>query len=133
MVWGSWQCESSLALLGMARVCAGADELTIRLCASTVRLGQMTNPTRHVVSSADWTVLFVGMMHLFYVVWDYIDERLFDKRNTSDCSQFSELLGWPTSGTCLYAYCRLFGGRSAHEKSSDTLENETIRDVLLIV
>ena len=38
------------------------------------------------------------MMHLFYVVWDYIDERLFDKRNTSDCAQFSELLGWPTSG-----------------------------------
>ena len=47
---------------------------------------------------ADGAVLFVGMMHLFYVVWDYIDERLFDKRNTSDCSQFSELLGWPTSG-----------------------------------
>jgi hypothetical protein len=39
------------------------------------------------------------MMHLYYVVWDYIDERLFDKRNTSDCAQFSELLGWPTSGT----------------------------------
>lgn len=37
-------------------------------------------------------------MHLYYVVWDYIDERLFDKRNTSDCAQFSELLGWPTSG-----------------------------------
>ena len=40
----------------------------------------------------------IGMMHLFYVVWDYTDERLFDKRNTSDCAQFSELLGWPTSG-----------------------------------
>ena len=37
-------------------------------------------------------------MNLFYVVWDYVDERLFDKRNTSDCAQFSELLGWPTSG-----------------------------------
>lgn len=37
------------------------------------------------------------MMNLFYVVWDYVDERLFDKRNTSDCAQFSELLGWPTS------------------------------------
>jgi len=37
-------------------------------------------------------------MNLFYVVWDYIDDRLFDKRNTSDCAQFSELLGWPTSG-----------------------------------
>ncbi|TYJ58296.1 hypothetical protein B9479_000839 [Cryptococcus floricola] len=42
-------------------------------------------------------VIFVGMMNLFYVVWDYIDEKLFDKRNTSDCAQFSELLGWPTS------------------------------------
>lgn len=45
------------------------------------------------------------MMNLFYVVWDYVDERLFDKRNTSDCAQFSELLGWPTScksyPTCL--------------------------------
>jgi hypothetical protein len=38
------------------------------------------------------------MMNLFYVVWDYADEKLFDKRNTSDCAQFSELLGWPTSG-----------------------------------
>ncbi len=35
---------------------------------------------------------------MFYVVWDYVDERLFDKRNSSDCAQFSELLGWPTSG-----------------------------------
>jgi hypothetical protein len=43
-------------------------------------------------------VLLVGIMNLFYVVWDYIDERLFDKRNTSDCAQFSELLGWPSSG-----------------------------------
>jgi hypothetical protein len=37
------------------------------------------------------------MMNLFYLVWDYIDEKLFDKRNTSDCAQFSELLGWPTA------------------------------------
>jgi hypothetical protein len=42
-------------------------------------------------------VLFVGVMNNFYLVWDYIDERLFDKRNTSDCAQFSELLGWPTA------------------------------------
>jgi hypothetical protein len=40
-------------------------------------------------------------MNLFYVVWDYIDEKLFDKRNTSDCAQFSELLGWPTAGKSL--------------------------------
>jgi hypothetical protein len=44
-------------------------------------------------------VLLVGVMNLFYVVWDYIDDRLFDKRNSSDCAQFSELLGWPTSGS----------------------------------
>ncbi|KAL7420691.1 hypothetical protein Q5752_004642 [Cryptotrichosporon argae] len=49
-------------------------------------------------SALRFYVLFVGMMHMFYVVWDYVDERLFDKRNTSDCAQFSELLGWPTSG-----------------------------------
>ncbi len=39
-----------------------------------------------------------GVMHLFYVVWDYTDERFFDKVNSSDCSQFTNLLGWPTSG-----------------------------------
>lgn len=37
------------------------------------------------------------MMNLFYLVWDYVDERLFDKRNTSDCAQFSELMGWTVS------------------------------------
>lgn len=53
---------------------------------------------KHYPDAYPVTVLFVGMMHLFYVVWDYVDERLFDKRNTSDCAQFSELLGWPVSG-----------------------------------
>ncbi|GHJ84781.1 hypothetical protein NliqN6_1183 [Naganishia liquefaciens] len=38
-----------------------------------------------------------GVMHLFYVVWDYTDERFFDKLNASDCSQFSSLLGFPPS------------------------------------
>ncbi|WVQ85004.1 hypothetical protein IAT38_007168 [Cryptococcus sp. DSM 104549] len=47
-------------------------------------------------------VIFVGVMNLFYVVWDYVDERLFDKRNTSDCAQFSELLGWPTSSWAIF-------------------------------
>ncbi|ORX37215.1 peptidase M50B-like-domain-containing protein [Kockovaella imperatae] len=47
-------------------------------------------------------ILFVGVMSLFYVVWDYLDERLFDKRNTSDCAQFSELLGWPISGWAVF-------------------------------
>lgn len=49
------------------------------------------------IDSSDLAVLFVGMMNLFYLVWDYIDEKLFDKRNTSDCAQFSELLGFPIS------------------------------------
>ncbi|OCF35107.1 hypothetical protein I317_01817 [Kwoniella heveanensis CBS 569] len=47
-------------------------------------------------------ILFVGVMNLFYVVWDYVDERLFDKRNTSDCAQFSELLGWPISSWAIF-------------------------------
>lgn len=42
-------------------------------------------------------------MHLFYVVWDYTDERFFDKRNSSDCSQYSELLGLSASGTSIIA------------------------------
>jgi hypothetical protein len=36
-------------------------------------------------------------MHLFYIVWDYTDERFFSKLNSSDCTQFSFLLGWPAS------------------------------------
>ena len=53
------------------------------------------------IDSSDHIVLFVGMMNLFYLVWDYIDEKLFDKRNTSDCAQFSELLGYPSSSESL--------------------------------
>lgn len=36
-------------------------------------------------------------MQMFYIVWDYTDERFFDKANASDCTQFTYLLGWPTS------------------------------------
>jgi hypothetical protein len=57
---------------------------------------------RRRVESSNPVVLFVGMMNLFYLVWDYIDEKLFDKRNTSDCAQFSELLGYPTASKSLY-------------------------------
>lgn len=35
-----------------------------------------------------------GILHLFYTVWDYIDERVFDKPNTSDCTEFAGMLGW---------------------------------------
>jgi hypothetical protein len=31
-------------------------------------------------------------------VWDYIDERLFDKPNTSDCTQFADLTTIPAPG-----------------------------------
>jgi len=43
-------------------------------------------------------VLWVGVLNLFYPVWDYIDERVFDKPNTSDCTQFAEISGYPSSG-----------------------------------
>ncbi|EIW67725.1 hypothetical protein TREMEDRAFT_33284 [Tremella mesenterica DSM 1558] len=49
-------------------------------------------------SALRYYVLFLGVMNLFYSVWDYVDEALYDKRNSSDCSQFSHLLGWPRAG-----------------------------------
>lgn len=42
-------------------------------------------------------VLFVGILHLFYALWDFLDERLFIKENGSDCSQFAKVIGWSPS------------------------------------
>lgn len=38
-----------------------------------------------------WYCLFVGVMHIFYVVWDIADEKFFRKVNDSDCTQFALL------------------------------------------
>ncbi|WWC88456.1 uncharacterized protein L201_003367 [Kwoniella dendrophila CBS 6074] len=77
-------------------------------------------------------VLFVGVMNLFYVVWDYVDERLFDKRNTSDCAQFSELLGWPTSSWFVFWFIydslvftsAIFAGICVFRKTDDQMYRE---------
>nr|XP_019045398.1 hypothetical protein I302_05787 [Kwoniella bestiolae CBS 10118]OCF24328.1 hypothetical protein I302_05787 [Kwoniella bestiolae CBS 10118] len=77
-------------------------------------------------------VLFVGVMNLFYVVWDYIDERLFDKRNTSDCAQFSELLGWPTSSWFIFWFvydslvftAAIFAGICVFRRTDDEMYRE---------
>lgn len=37
-------------------------------------------------------------MNLFYSVWDYLDEALFDKPHTSDCVQFGEMFGMEPAG-----------------------------------
>ncbi|ODN73935.1 hypothetical protein L202_07441 [Cryptococcus amylolentus CBS 6039] len=80
-------------------------------------------------------VIFVGMMNLFYVVWDYIDERLFDKRNTSDCAQFSELLGWPTSSWAILWFIydvlvftsAIFAGIIVFRRTDDQMYAETAK------
>ncbi|WRT67990.1 uncharacterized protein IL334_004965 [Kwoniella shivajii] len=77
-------------------------------------------------------VLFVGVMNLFYVVWDYVDERLFDKRNTSDCAQFSELLGWPTSSWFIFWFVydslvftsAIFAGICVFRRTDDQMYHE---------
>ncbi|KAG8744194.1 hypothetical protein FRC10_010660 [Ceratobasidium sp. 414] len=35
--------------------------------------------------------LFLGIMSVFFVVWDFTDDRFFKKANNSDCEQFSLL------------------------------------------
>ncbi|WVR06535.1 hypothetical protein IAU60_003566 [Kwoniella sp. DSM 27419] len=80
-------------------------------------------------------VLFVGVMNLFYVVWDYVDERLFDKRNTSDCAQFSELLGWPVSSWAVFWFmydslvftAAIFAGIIVFRRTDDQMYYEASR------
>jgi len=36
-----------------------------------------------------WYCLFLGIMHIFYIVWDVSDERFMKKANTSDITQYT--------------------------------------------
>ncbi|OSX64282.1 hypothetical protein POSPLADRAFT_1054898 [Postia placenta MAD-698-R-SB12] len=38
-----------------------------------------------------WYCLFVGVMNVFYVVWDIADDKYFRKTNDSDATQFARL------------------------------------------
>lgn len=38
-----------------------------------------------------WYMLFLGMIHILYVIWDITDEKFFRKAHDSDCTQFSYL------------------------------------------
>ncbi|EGN96597.1 hypothetical protein SERLA73DRAFT_58655, partial [Serpula lacrymans var. lacrymans S7.3] len=38
-----------------------------------------------------WYCLFIGIMNVFYVVWDLADDKFFRKANDSDCTQFAIL------------------------------------------
>ncbi|KAG9010652.1 hypothetical protein FRB94_010129 [Tulasnella sp. JGI-2019a] len=38
-----------------------------------------------------WYALFLGIMHCFFAVLDFVDDRLFKKTNDSDCTQYSLL------------------------------------------
>ncbi|KAK0188790.1 peptidase M50B-like-domain-containing protein [Armillaria mellea] len=42
-------------------------------------------------SALRWYCLFVGIMNIFYAVWDVADDRFFHKTNDSDATQFSIL------------------------------------------
>jgi len=46
-----------------------------------------------------WYCLFIGVMNIFYVVWDFTDERLYRRPNDSDASQFVHIYRG-TSGHC---------------------------------
>ncbi|KAG8900226.1 hypothetical protein FRC01_010213 [Tulasnella sp. 417] len=36
-----------------------------------------------------WYALFLGIMHVFFALWDFTDDRLFKKTNDSDCTQYA--------------------------------------------
>jgi len=38
-----------------------------------------------------WYCLFLGVMNVFYALWDFLDDRFFHKANDSDSTQFSIL------------------------------------------
>ncbi|KAF8582793.1 hypothetical protein K439DRAFT_1413005 [Ramaria rubella] len=40
-------------------------------------------------SALRWYCLFVGVMNIFYVVWDITDDKFYKKRNDSDATQFN--------------------------------------------
>jgi len=42
-------------------------------------------------SALRWYCLFIGIMNIFYVVWDIADDKFFRKVNDSDATQFSML------------------------------------------
>ncbi|KAI0923821.1 hypothetical protein AcW1_006677 [Taiwanofungus camphoratus] len=48
-----------------------------------------------------WYCLFVGVMNVFYVVWDIADDKYFRKQNDSDATQFAML--FPRIGAHVWA------------------------------
>jgi len=48
-----------------------------------------------------WYCLFIGVMSVFFVVWDVADDRFFHKTNDSDATQFSLL--YPRLGPHIWA------------------------------
>lgn len=52
-------------------------------------------------SALRWYCLFMGIMNIFYAVWDVADDRFFNKNNDSDATQFSLL--FPRIGPHIWA------------------------------
>ncbi|KAL1762620.1 peptidase M50B-like-domain-containing protein [Schizophyllum commune] len=57
-------------------------------------------------SALRWYCLLVGIMNIFYVVWDVADDRFFHKANDSDATQFSLL--WPSLSAHVWALLWIF-------------------------
>jgi len=38
-----------------------------------------------------WYALWLGILHVFYALWDFVDDYLFKKTNDSDCTQYALL------------------------------------------
>jgi len=36
-----------------------------------------------------WYAMWLGILHIFFALWDFTDDRLFKKTNDSDCTQYA--------------------------------------------
>jgi hypothetical protein len=53
-----------------------------------------------------WYCLFIGVMNILFVIWDFADDRYFNKVNDSDATQFSLL--YPSIGPHTWALFWMF-------------------------
>jgi len=53
-----------------------------------------------------WYCLFIGVMNIFYVVWDIADDKFFHKANDSDATQFALL--FPRTSPHMWAILWIF-------------------------
>jgi hypothetical protein len=91
--WDTLVAKIMSFVLGIGLICPLAlvrDKLTILLtfCYEALLIGFWFADHG---SALRWYCLFVGIMNIYYVVWDFADDRFFRKANDSDATQFSLL------------------------------------------